>query len=378
MSGGMSEGPCSSHEVPERIWMALKRHIIRERQRKKEEHEAEVEEERLRREREARERQDVMTLGETREQIQQLEHKLTKLKDEKHQLFLQLKKVLNEDDNRKRQQFKDANEMMANMNGIVPSGNMVPSLFFPTSVSQGNSNMGRPPLSAQVLNMGAGGIKRGRSPSPPYAQSQPNMHNNTQYMHHPHHKQQQLSSPYQGPPPHKVEDGRCREMTSRAILWNKAPMYGSSGSGSAFYAIPQPVQKSVPMTYAASLYHPHHVQHHPPPKQVSHSPYHVVIGLGESHQQSYLSQPPPSIPPSSSAPPVPSSSVVAIRHSNQQQMLSGPPPVDKSMVPMQHNSVQAEYKINPAKPGGITTGYPVRQQNPSVQNPNLYPSRHRY
>lgn len=49
-----------------------------------------------------------MTLGETREQIQQLETRLAQLKEEKHQLFLQLKKVLNEDDNRRRQLVKES------------------------------------------------------------------------------------------------------------------------------------------------------------------------------------------------------------------------------------------------------------------------------
>lgn len=48
-----------------------------------------------------------MTLGETREQISNLENELSQLKDEKHQLFLQLKKVLNEDDNRRRQLIKE-------------------------------------------------------------------------------------------------------------------------------------------------------------------------------------------------------------------------------------------------------------------------------
>lgn len=65
--------------------------------------EAEVEEERLRKEREAREKQDVMTLGEKREQIQLLETKLNELKDEKQQLFLQLKKVVNEDVRKRRE-----------------------------------------------------------------------------------------------------------------------------------------------------------------------------------------------------------------------------------------------------------------------------------
>lgn len=92
----------------EQMWNVLKAHILRERARKKQEREQEVEEERLRKEREAREQEDVMTLGETREQISLLEAKLTHLKEEKHHLFLQLKKVLNEDDNRRKQIFKES------------------------------------------------------------------------------------------------------------------------------------------------------------------------------------------------------------------------------------------------------------------------------
>lgn len=116
----------------EQMWQALKTHITRERQRKKQgnlsfafifsyslftvvpnvyrkcvEQEADAEEERQRKERERQQKQDVMTLGETREQISHLENELSQLKDEKHQLFLQLKKVLNEDDNRRRQLIKE-------------------------------------------------------------------------------------------------------------------------------------------------------------------------------------------------------------------------------------------------------------------------------
>lgn len=49
---------------------------------------------------------------------------------------------------------------------------------------------------------GGGGIKRGRSPSPPYLQTQPSHspHTGSPYMHHPHHKQQHTSA-YQTPPP---------------------------------------------------------------------------------------------------------------------------------------------------------------------------------
>lgn len=69
--------------------------------------EAEVDKERIRKEREAREKENVMTLGETKEQINLLERKLEDLKKEKSQLFIQLKKVLNKDDNRKRQSEKE-------------------------------------------------------------------------------------------------------------------------------------------------------------------------------------------------------------------------------------------------------------------------------
>lgn len=64
--------------------------------------EEEEAEERLRKLREEQDQKDRMTLGETREQLRGMEDHLTKLKDEKHQLFLQLKKVLNEDELRRR------------------------------------------------------------------------------------------------------------------------------------------------------------------------------------------------------------------------------------------------------------------------------------
>lgn len=66
------------------------------------EQEADAEEERQRKERETQQKQNVMTLGETREQISTLENELIQLKNEKHQVFIQLKKVLHEDDNRRR------------------------------------------------------------------------------------------------------------------------------------------------------------------------------------------------------------------------------------------------------------------------------------
>lgn len=79
------------------------------------EQEADAEEERQRKERETQQKQNVMTIGETREQISVLESELAQLKHEKHQLFVQLKKVLHEDDNRRRL-IKETTYVIFNLN----------------------------------------------------------------------------------------------------------------------------------------------------------------------------------------------------------------------------------------------------------------------
>lgn len=145
-------------EREEKLRGALKSFIQKERQRKKEEFEAKLEEDRLRKEREARERQNDMTLEETRGQITKLEQKLTELHNQKQQLFLQLKKVLNEDENRKKQQ-KD-NEMYAMQALQTQQANAPqPQVFLaPVRVHHQMPILTKPPNNAPV--------KRGRSPSP--------------------------------------------------------------------------------------------------------------------------------------------------------------------------------------------------------------------
>ena len=87
--------------------------------------------ERLKKERENKKKQEASSLEETKEQIGQvsihnfstifinvlflffqLEQKLTTLKEEKHQLFLTLKKVLNEDETRRRKETSEMNNIM--------------------------------------------------------------------------------------------------------------------------------------------------------------------------------------------------------------------------------------------------------------------------
>uniref|UniRef100_A0A1A9VR49 G protein pathway suppressor 2 n=1 Tax=Glossina austeni TaxID=7395 RepID=A0A1A9VR49_GLOAU len=146
-------------EREEKLRGALKSFIMKERQRKKEEFEAKVEEERQRKEREARERQNDMTLEETRGQIVKLEQKLSELHNQKQQLFLQLKKVLNEDEIRKKQQ-KDS-EMIAMQALQAQQANAPqPQVFLPPIRVQHHQ---MPMLTKTVGNPP---VKRGRSPSP--------------------------------------------------------------------------------------------------------------------------------------------------------------------------------------------------------------------
>jgi len=90
--------------MPRATWEALRSHIISERKRKLEEEVKSEEYERLKKEREHRKKQEATSLEETKEQIVELEKKLASLKDDKHMLFLTLKKVLNEDDSRRRRE----------------------------------------------------------------------------------------------------------------------------------------------------------------------------------------------------------------------------------------------------------------------------------
>ncbi|XP_049817164.1 G protein pathway suppressor 2 [Aethina tumida] len=205
---------------PDQMWNVLKTHILRERARKKQEREAEVEEERLRKEREAREQQDVMTLGETREQIQQLETKLTQLKEEKHQLFLQLKKVLNEDDNRRRQLVKE-NDMHLSALQTMP-GAFVPQTVYISPAPRGQQVAGQQYKTT---------VKRPRSPSPQPAVPVSMYHQGYAYK-----PAQQQQMGYQTSP--QKDDTRRTSELSRAVLWNKPSQYASQTS--AFYPVPPP------------------------------------------------------------------------------------------------------------------------------------------
>ena len=159
--------------MPRATWEALRTHIIKERRRKQEEEGKAEEYERLKKERESKKQMEASSLDETKKQIAQLEEKLTALKDEKHQLFLTLKKVLNEDETRRRKENIDQNSL------YPPHGAPV----FPLTghMAQNNSQLAamylqphprQPAMYLKPHNLPpamppAQSIKRQRTPSPP-------------------------------------------------------------------------------------------------------------------------------------------------------------------------------------------------------------------
>ncbi|XP_076829833.1 G protein pathway suppressor 2-like isoform X2 [Brachyhypopomus gauderio] len=91
---------------------ALHKHIMRERERKRQEEEEvdKMMEQKMREEEErkrTKEMEERMSLEETKEQVQKMGEKLQGLQEEKHQLFLQLKKVLHEEEKRRRKEQSD-------------------------------------------------------------------------------------------------------------------------------------------------------------------------------------------------------------------------------------------------------------------------------
>lgn len=161
------------------MYEALKRHIMNERAKIKQEQEQDALIERMRKEKEQqkkKEEEEALTLEQTREQIAQLEKKLEELRSDKHQLFLQLKKVLNqEEETRRRAQLKEQSEMLSLQQQsypqhIGPSGHTV--MLQPSHMSS------RPTLYKPVQ----GALKRTRSPSPPPSSSyQGSYHSDSKY-----------------------------------------------------------------------------------------------------------------------------------------------------------------------------------------------------
>ncbi|CAN8025955.1 hypothetical protein HPB47_025727 [Ixodes persulcatus] len=230
------------------MWAALKNHIMRQREKKKQEQEADAATERVRREQEQKRRQDAMTLEEIKDQVQQSEQRLHNLKEEKHQLFMQLKKVLHEDDTRRRALMKEANEMAAlnhqqylqQTAALSHAAAAAAAASAPQHIYIQEMNRGHPmyklaqpmPQSAAVLQRAQ--LKRPLSPSPPPPQ-----------------QQQQ-----QPPPPSFPQQYAYKAQMPSYGGPKLIPAYAAAGHGPIYYAH-VPGQSSVPtMAPAAPVPYP--------------------------------------------------------------------------------------------------------------------------
>ncbi|KAK3527078.1 hypothetical protein QTP86_008798 [Hemibagrus guttatus] len=125
---------------------ALHKHIMRERERKRQEEEEvdKMMEQKLKEEEERKRKKEMeerMSLEETKEQIMKMGEKLQGLQEEKHQLFLQLKKVLHEEEKRRRKEQSDMTTLTSatyQPNMAVHSGQHLLSMQ-PGSVSHARS-----------------------------------------------------------------------------------------------------------------------------------------------------------------------------------------------------------------------------------------------
>lgn len=96
--------PKSPPNIDEAMYLSLKAHILRLREKRKQEQEQDAAMERHKRDLELKRKRDALSLEEVNDQMAKLEVKLKHLKDEKNELFLQLKRVWNDDEKRKKKQ----------------------------------------------------------------------------------------------------------------------------------------------------------------------------------------------------------------------------------------------------------------------------------
>ncbi|XP_029647473.1 G protein pathway suppressor 2 isoform X1 [Octopus sinensis] len=154
-------------------YQALKRHIMREREKKKQEQEHDALVERLKKERELQKKkqeEDNLTLEQIKDQIGMMESKHESLKNEKHELFSQLKKVLHqEDETRRRAQLKEQSELLNFQHPYTVTGH--PMLLHPGVT--GRPTLYKPHQPLIPIQQRLQGMKRTRSPSPPVTVYQP-------------------------------------------------------------------------------------------------------------------------------------------------------------------------------------------------------------
>ncbi|KAG9351702.1 hypothetical protein JZ751_022953 [Albula glossodonta] len=161
---------------------ALHKHIMRERERKRQEEEEvdKMMEQKMKEEEERKRKKEMeerMSLEETKEQIMKMGEKLQGLQEEKHQLFLQLKKVLHEEEKRRRKEQSPVSHgrpgaLLGERSKQLFQSPVVPGRHFQSQpgFSAGSSEHGQ--YSASQAAHGPYGVSQPQHASP-YAPSQP-------------------------------------------------------------------------------------------------------------------------------------------------------------------------------------------------------------
>ncbi|KAH8370686.1 hypothetical protein KR093_004678 [Drosophila rubida] len=227
-------------ERAEKLRGSLKGFILADRQRRQEEYERQVEELRVRREQEARERENSLSLEDTRGQITRLDEQLVDLHQKKHQLVVQLKKVLNDDETRKKNELLALQQAQA----LQAQASVATAQVFlpPVRLQHHQMPMLQKPPGSQSTS-----VKRGRSPSPPSQQQQ---------------HQAYYKSPASYAQQQPKHDDYRRAADYAKMSWNKqTAQYPSTGT--LFYqttAAPPTTQHQAIYNYSLPLRPAYHVE----------------------------------------------------------------------------------------------------------------------
>ncbi|XP_018023657.1 G protein pathway suppressor 2-like isoform X2 [Hyalella azteca] len=349
---------------------ALKAHIMQERRRKHEEQQEVEAEERRRKEHESRKKQHAMTLEETKESIAKQTQQLEVLKNKKHDLFQQLKKVLNNED--KRKERHDQHPTYMKENDII--------------VAQQQPQMPLPLHSQQVVFQSGllhGGVPRSSISS---------LYKLSSQSPHPLQPSQQQPSAQQS----QINIKRSRS-PSPVSYQNAALPYSFknlSANSTTVVSVSQPGARSVYLSSPASAFFhgppgqpppSHHSQpphHHPPPPSAAHHPqppasHHQPQALHHPASQASHHHPPPgqySLARDEKHTAVYGLHAAAAAAARASLMLSG-----AGLHPMDHKKPGEPEKLysgphgmhalplqqsNAVKSGSITSGFPVRQTLP--------------
>jgi len=326
-----------------------------------------------------------MTLGEHREQIAQLEQVLAQLKDEKHQLFLQLKKVLNEDDNRRRQLVRQQESRtvlttcpsdVIEFYGGLYSG-VAPSMGTHLSQLVIQPNYQSMPDRAPVYKVPSSLLattshKRPRSPTPPPPPLQPGYP--TAYN-------------QKAPPPPPAPVARVSYQKNPNYYYPTPGTSGISVTSQSGYTYTGP---SYPVTTSRTDSIPNDP---PPPKlpmYISQPMSRSASSQGQQYTPSSRSEALPSEQPSAPkhpvymAHPIPRPSMnPGYMHGNpmehqkvyQEDKFHPLPPVrPATYVPIHGGAIPIQQPAQGTKTGGITSGYPISRSSASVCPPHITPS----